>query len=89
MDDFYVVINKQTLEWKGTDNEPYLRPSVLFGERFDENLNAPLTMSKKSKNVESTGTFDTDDFWHESLKRSYKDHPMTDEHMPYEDVADA
>ena len=86
LDDFYVVINKKTLEWKGTDNEPYLRPSVLFGERFDENLNAPLNMSKMSKNVESTGTFETDDFFEKALRRSYRDYPKMDENISQEDV---
>lgn len=48
-DDMKKVIDKKYDEWKGTEYAKYLRPSTLFGEKFDEYLNqvpakaAPLT----------------------------------------------
>lgn len=49
--DMLTVIDKKYEEWKGTEYEKYLRPSTLFGNKFDEYLNqipakpknAPLT----------------------------------------------
>lgn len=39
VDDFKVVIDKKCAEWRGTDMEKYLRPSTLFGSKFDDYLN--------------------------------------------------
>lgn len=41
LDDFYTVIDKKCAEWVGTDFEQYLRPSTLFGTKFEAYLNAP------------------------------------------------
>ena len=38
-DDFKVVIDKKYREWKGTEMEKYLRPSTLFGTKFQQYLN--------------------------------------------------
>lgn len=43
LDDFYSVIDKKCAEWKGTDMEKYLRPETLFGSKFENYLNAPVT----------------------------------------------
>lgn len=40
------VVEKKCAEWKGTKYEKYLRPSTLFGEKFDEYLNQKLTQRK-------------------------------------------
>lgn len=40
VDDFKIVINKKCAEWKGTDFEKYLRPSTLFGTKFENYLNS-------------------------------------------------
>lgn len=48
-EDMKKVIDKKHNEWKGTEYAKYLRPSTLFGEKFDEYLNqipvkaAPMT----------------------------------------------
>lgn len=48
-EDMKKVIDKKTDEWTGTEYAKYLRPSTLFGDKFDEYLNqipvkaAPLT----------------------------------------------
>lgn len=48
VDDFKTVIDKKCLEWEGTDQEQYLRPSTLFAPRhFAEYLNQPVKKPKK------------------------------------------
>ena len=39
LEDFYTVIDKKVAEWRGTDMEKYLRPSTLFGSKFESYLN--------------------------------------------------
>lgn len=46
VEDFYTVIDKKCAEWRGTDFEKYLRPSTLFGSKFENYLNAPATHQK-------------------------------------------
>lgn len=38
-EDFYTVIDKKYAEWNGTDFAKYLRPSTLFGTKFEGYLN--------------------------------------------------
>ena len=38
-DDFVQVIENKVQDWKNTSYEMYLRPSTLFGSKFDEYLN--------------------------------------------------
>lgn len=48
LEDFKSVIDKKTAEWKGTDFEQYLRPTTLFGTKFEGYLNAKInTQAKK------------------------------------------
>lgn len=46
VDDFRVVIDKKCAEWLKTDMEKYLRPETLFGNKFENYLNAPATTRK-------------------------------------------
>lgn len=46
VDDFKTVIDKKCAEWIGTDWEKFLRPSTLFGTKFEQYLNAPVTARK-------------------------------------------
>lgn len=39
LDDFKVVIDHKVAEWKGTEFEKFLRPSTLFGSKFESYLN--------------------------------------------------
>ena len=49
VEDFKMVIDKKCLEWEGTDQEQYLRPSTLFAPKhFAEYLNQPVKKAKKS-----------------------------------------
>ena len=43
VDDFKIVIDKQCTKWKGTEYEQYLRPSTLFGTKFENYLNGKTT----------------------------------------------
>lgn len=49
VDDFKTVIDKKVLDWKETDMESYLRPSTLFGNKFEGYLNQKIIPKKKSK----------------------------------------
>lgn len=46
VDDFKTVIDKKVATWKGTEYEQYLRPSTLFGTKFESYLNAPAPTRK-------------------------------------------
>lgn len=49
IDDFKAVIDKQYAKWKGTEYEQYLRPSTLFGTKFEGYLNAKATNQPQDK----------------------------------------
>lgn len=51
LNDFKKVIDGRVKEWKGTDMEEYLRPNTLFGDKFDQYLNAPVYVEVKKKPV--------------------------------------
>lgn len=55
VDDFFKVIDKKVTEWKGGEMEKYLRPETLFGNKFENYLNAPVTQSALS-NTSRYGT---------------------------------
>lgn len=54
VEDCILVIDKQCAKWKGTEWEQYLRPSTLFGKKFENYLNAknnaPNTPQQKDAN---------------------------------------
>ena len=50
MEDFLKVVDKKCREWLKTAFESYLRPSTLFGDKFDEYLNAPEKVPEKPQN---------------------------------------
>lgn len=56
LDDFKAVIDNKCKDWMGTDFEQYLRPSTLFGTKFESYLNAP----SRKKGATSNGTEDYD-----------------------------
>jgi uncharacterized phage protein (TIGR02220 family) len=61
VEDFYTVIDKKCLEWKGSDMEKYLRPETLFGSKFENYLNAPVTQ-RKGVNGVAVAESKVDDF---------------------------
>ena len=50
LEDFLKVIDKKCREWLKTAFESYLRPSTLFGDKFDEYLNAPEKVPERPQN---------------------------------------
>lgn len=54
-EDFKTVIDKKVAEWKGTDMAKYLRPSTLFGTKFESYLNQQEGASKHV-NFQPSGT---------------------------------
>ena len=46
LEDFKIVISRKVVEWQGTDMAKYLRPSTLFGPKFDNYLNEPGIISR-------------------------------------------
>jgi uncharacterized phage protein (TIGR02220 family) len=57
-DDFKTVIDKKYAEWHNTNMEMYLRPSTLFGNKFEEYLN-----QKKTNNSNHSQGVDIVDNW--------------------------
>lgn len=47
LDDFKQVIRNKTSEWKGTNMSVYLRPSTLFGSKFESYLNQQVQASSQ------------------------------------------
>lgn len=59
LDDFYDVIDKKVKEWLNTDMQQYLRPSTLFGNKFENYLNQKNYFNGKPKTTYSSKpTFD-------------------------------
>lgn len=48
-EDFRSVIDKKCAEWMGTEWEKYLRPSTLFGTKFEEYLNGKAVRKETPK----------------------------------------
>ena len=51
VENFKTVIDNKYDDWKGTEFEQYLRPSTLFGSKFENYLNAKIT--KKTQSVKA------------------------------------
>ncbi len=62
LSDFQTVIDKKVSEWKGTDMEGYLRPSTLFGTKFESYLNAP-GRKRKQEEPEKPPSYDPGAYW--------------------------
>lgn len=46
LEDFKKVIEKKWADWKGTEFENYMRPSTLFGKKFENYLNESPRITK-------------------------------------------
>jgi uncharacterized phage protein (TIGR02220 family) len=46
LDDFKKVIDKKWADWKGTDFQNYMRPSTLFGKKFENYLHESPRIAK-------------------------------------------
>ena len=58
LEDFKAVIDFKTSKWKGTDMEQYLRPSTLFGNKFQNYVNEiPNRSIESNKTVEEGEDF--------------------------------
>lgn len=55
LQDFIVVVDKKYEDWINDSNCKYLRPSTLFGNRFDEYLNQKATKQESNKNLNNNG----------------------------------
>ncbi len=51
LEDFKTVIDKKSNEWIGTEWEKYLRPSTLFGTKFESYLNQVNAATNKSRST--------------------------------------
>ncbi|WP_257674351.1 conserved phage C-terminal domain-containing protein [Clostridium felsineum] len=55
IEDFKTVIDKKAKEWIGTSMERYLRPSTLFGTKFESYLNqTDISNIEENKNNDNT-----------------------------------
>ena len=57
LEDLKHVVDVKCAEWLGTDNEKYLRPETLFGNKCDGYRNQPMP-SKKKQQPQKTNSFD-------------------------------
>ena len=57
VNDITAVIDKKVAEWKDTDFAKYLRPSTLFGSKFESYLNAPEVSRHEGSTGASTGRY--------------------------------
>jgi uncharacterized phage protein (TIGR02220 family) len=55
VEDFIKVIDNQYAKWKGTEWEQYIRPSTLFGTKFENYLNAKVAPERNDTNGSTTG----------------------------------
>ena len=60
VDDFKTVIDKKCAEWLHTDFEQYLRPSTLFGSKFENYLNGKQQAKGKSGVAVNSSASDLD-----------------------------
>ena len=68
-DDFMSVIDGMVSAWGHSDKmKANLRPSTLFGSKFDEYLNVAHNQATEPAN---SGSFDTNDFYAAALERSF------------------
>ena len=47
-EDFKSVIDKKWKEWKGTEYQEFVRPTTLFGEKFENYLNEQQSRVRKN-----------------------------------------
>lgn len=57
LEEFKKVIDKKTEEWLGTDMDTYLRPSTLFGSKFESYLNSNTKKEQEKNIIENDETF--------------------------------
>ena len=75
LEDFKTVIDKKVTEWKGTDMAKYIRPSTLFGTKFESYLNQSSDKNPKTKgnntfnNFEQQRVYDYDELEKKLLRR--------------------
>ena len=61
--DFKLVIDKKAKEWMGTDYQKFIRPSTLFGDKFEAYLNQPDGIVSSSR----AGVRNLEKEWGETL----------------------
>ena len=66
VEDFKAVIKNKADDWLNTEYSRYLRPSTLFGDKFEEYLNKPVTEANPYS------SFETEEFFRAALERSNK-----------------
>lgn len=70
LEDFRSVVDKKVLEWKGTDMEKFLRPSTLFGSKFEGYLNQNIVKSApKGGMINKFNNFHQRDYDFDDLER--------------------
>lgn len=71
IEDFFKVIDKKYDEWHGTEQEKYLRPETLFGNKFESYLNQKINKDKPKNrfNNFSQREYDFDELERQLLNR--------------------
>lgn len=55
VENFITVIDTMCAKWKGKEMDEYLRPSTLFGPKFENYLNAKVTTGRNGNNGQNAG----------------------------------
>ena len=55
VEDFKKVIDTMCAKWKGTEMDEYLRPSTLFGTKFENYLNTKVNTGRNGNDGKTTG----------------------------------
>lgn len=65
LDDFKKVVDNKWKDWKGTEFQNYMRPSTLFGKKFENYLN-------ESPRVTKSGLFKLASATHKAKQADWK-----------------
>lgn len=68
VEDFFTVIDKKCAEWRGTAMEKYLRPETLFGSKFENYLNAPVSQASSNGSRNGIVTINGKQYEHKNGK---------------------
>lgn len=69
-DDFVTVIDKKVREWKETEWEKFLRPSTLFGDKFESYLNQKGRMNSTQTGGNKFNNFQPRDYDYQDMEKS-------------------
>lgn len=68
-EDFRIVIDKKSKDWKGMEYEKFLRPETLFGDKFESYLNQNIVKTEKKYKTENLNNFERRNYDMDNLEK--------------------